>query len=80
MYENGPGIMQVEDIFGKYLDLMSQWQRPDREDVLKFICECFRHYYPGNMLISNSKLFYEPENIQKVTDALYAYMKKRMME
>lgn len=72
-YENAPGVIKVDDIYQKYLSIMSRWNRPSREEVIKYICGYFRSLHEGNAdcWVENS---YVDENMDKIVEALYSQM------
>lgn len=64
-FDNAPGIIKIDDIYGNYLLLMSTWKKPDDEDIIKYLCACFRAYHPGIDWYADSD-----ENISLVVDGL----------
>ena len=52
---------------------MSRWNRPSREEVIKYICGYFRSLHEGNAdcWVENS---YVDENMDKIVEALYSQM------
>lgn len=46
-YRNGPGIINVEDIYQNYINKIDNWEKPTRNELMKYICEYFRSIYPG---------------------------------
>lgn len=70
VFENAPGVMKVEDIYLQYIPLLKQYKRPCRDDVIKYLCECFRTYYEGNIYCQNYPQLLDG-NIDKIVDSLY---------
>ena len=70
VYENAPGIIKVTDIYGKYLPAMKEWKQPPREDVIKYLCACFRSYYKGNIYCQNYHHLLDG-NIDDIVCSLY---------
>ena len=70
VYENAPGVMKVEDIYGQYLPLIKKWQKPSRNDVIKYMCACFRSYHEGNIYCQNFPHLLQ-DNINYIVDSLY---------
>ena len=38
VFDNAPGIIKVEDIYGNYLDMLGKWEQPTREEIIKYLC------------------------------------------
>lgn len=73
VFDNAPGIIRTDDIYGNYLECLRKWKQPVREDIIKYLCECFRSYALGNAYAQNvSKLI--DENIDYLGDELYNYL------
>lgn len=77
VYENAPGVMKVDDIYLKYLPLMNEYKQPARDDVIKYLCECFRTYYEGNIYCQNYHQLLD-DNIDKIVDSLYLKLNELM--
>lgn len=76
VFDNAPGIIKVDDIYDNYLKCMQEWKKPSREDIIQYLCECFRSYSVGNAYTQNHyDLIYE--NIDNLGDSLYKYLKSR---
>lgn len=69
-FDNAPGVMKFEDIFENYLELIDQWIQPKRKEILIYLCEYFRHIYPGQIYNDDPKT-YEESNINLVVDSLW---------
>jgi len=77
VYDNAPGVIKVDDIYQNYMELISNWKRPERDEVIQYLCACFRSYKKGNAYAQN---FYDliEDNIQDITDSLYDEMKNQL--
>jgi hypothetical protein len=40
--------MKLDDIYLNYLSAMKMWRKPSRQDVIKYLCECFSNVYEGS--------------------------------
>ena len=70
VFDNAPGIIKVEDIYGNYLDMLGKWEQPTREEIIKYLCACFRAYREGNVYAQNVHSLIE-ENICDICESLY---------
>lgn len=70
VYENAPGVIKVTDIYGSYLPSIKSWEQPSREDVIKYLCACFRSYYKGNIYCQNYHHLLDG-NIDDIVCSLY---------
>lgn len=70
VYENAPGVIKVTDIYNNYCSLMKSWDQPSREEVIKYLCACFRNYHKGNAYCQNYHSLLE-ENIDDIVYSLY---------
>lgn len=75
VYETAPGIIKINDIFNNYILNIERWKRPDRNDIIKYLCACIRSYDKGNAYAQN---FYEliDDNIDAICDSLYREMNR----
>jgi hypothetical protein len=68
-YENAPGVVTLDDIYGAYSQALAKWKRPSRDEVIAYLAECFRTMYEGCVYtIVPSTL--QPENINKVASSI----------
>lgn len=74
-YQDAPGVIKVDDIYGKYLNIMEQWKKPDRCEIIKYLCEYFRNLSVGCSDYTNEDTYTE-ENIRYLANALYKKMIK----
>lgn len=44
VYENAPGIIKVDEIYNNYVNNIEQWEKPSRDDIVKYLCACIRSY------------------------------------
>lgn len=73
VYEDAPGVIKVKDIYEGYLPAITAWKEPEREDVIKYLCACFRTYRKGNIYCQNRHELLD-NNIDDISDALYSKM------
>ena len=73
VYENAPGIIKLDDIYGKYVSEMRKWTKPSRDEVVKYLCESISSYKKGNAYAQNFKDLI-PENISGLSYSLYDYV------
>lgn len=69
-FDKAPGIIKVSDIFDNYLKELKNWKRPDRKDVVNYLCACFRSLRKGNVYAQNESELIE-DNIDAICDSLY---------
>ncbi len=69
-YENAPGIIKTEEIFGNYLRSMEGWKEPSREEIIQYLCEYFTSIYEGQVYAASSACYMD-DNIDKVAASLY---------
>lgn len=70
VYENAPGVIKVADIYNNYVVQMKNWEQPLREDVIRYLCACFRSYHKGNAYCQNYHHLLS-ENINEIVNSLY---------
>lgn len=70
VFDNAPGIIKINDIFQKFLPSINEWKKPERTDVIKYLCACFRTYHKGNIYCQNFEYLLDG-NIDDIVDALY---------
>lgn len=73
VFDNAPGVIKIDDIYQNYLNNMQNWKHPQREEVIQYLCACFRSYGKGNAYAQN---FYHliNENIDDLCNTLYLQM------
>lgn len=73
VYENAPGVMKVNEIFGNYLNNLQKWKKPTREELIKYLCAYRRAIHPGNAYAQNfSDLI--SSNIDALCSSLHDYI------
>lgn len=79
VYETAPGIIKLDDIFDNYIQNIKTWKKPERSDIVKYLCACIRSYDKGNAYAQN---FYEliDDNIDALCESLYRELKRIMEE
>jgi len=68
-FDNAPGIIKVDEIFGNYMNNINDWSQPTREEVILYLCEYFDTIYEGNVYAA-SPACYDKENIEKLAKSL----------
>ena len=74
-YTNAPGIMHVDEIYGQYIPLMESWVKPDREAMIKYLCEYLKSARKGNTYISLESR-HDDDNIVDVARSMMDYIKR----
>lgn len=69
-FENAPGIIKVEDMYENYLPLLESWKKPDRKEVLDYLCSMFESFRKGNVY-ADAAVALEDDNIDLVARSLY---------
>lgn len=76
-YENAPGVIRLDDIYGEYNKKLSEWKRPSLEQVVLYLAECFRTMYEGCVYTVVPKTF-NVENIKMVAGSILNQFKKHI--
>lgn len=77
VFDNAPGIIKVQDIYDNYVSAIKNWIKPQREDIIQYLCVCLRSYGEGNAYAQNySHLI--ADNIDNITRSLYGYLNEQM--
>lgn len=74
VYETAPGVIKLNDIYDRYIESMNAWEKPSRDDVIKYLCACIRSYSKGNAYAQNYYDLIE-DNIDDICSALYEELK-----
>ena len=74
-YDMAPGIIRIEDIYDNFVSAMGNWIQPSREDIIKYLCACFRSYKKGNTAAQNF-LYLLNSNIDDLASSLYFQLNK----
>ena len=72
-FETAPGIELMDDYFDKYVPFMEKWQKPTRDEQIRWLCAYMRTLYPGTVE-NHSDHVYSDENCRLLADSLYDYM------
>lgn len=64
-FDVAPGVIKVNDIYGNYLPLLKNWKKPTDEEIIQYLCACFRAYHLGIDWYADSD-----DNISLIVDGL----------
>ena len=72
-FDNAPGVVKVKDIYQNYVDKIDNWQRPERNDVVNYLCAYFRSLREGSI----PKIYRDnsQDDVYNITRSLYEYLK-----
>jgi len=73
-YEDAPGVIRVDDIYGNYLSLLNSWKQPSREDVIEYLARYLSTLRKGWVYAASSSV-YEGDNMHNVAVSLVEYLK-----
>lgn len=70
-FDHAPGVIKIEDIYHNYVDNIESWKKPDREELLRYLCSYFRSLRKGSI----GKIWHtdDKENVLDVTQSLFEY-------
>lgn len=71
-FDYAPGIIKINDIYDRYIDLINKWEQPSRKDVIKYLCEYFRALHPGYADAGDRKM--DRSNYENLADSLYMFI------
>ncbi len=74
-FDDAPGVIKVDDIMGQYLPNILKWEKPQRDTLLKYLCQYFRTLSVGNVYPRSPK-YCEKSNIMNIVDALVKQLRK----
>ncbi len=75
LYENAPGVMHLDEIFENYVDAISNWKQPTREEVVRYMAAYMSCARPGNTyLLSIDRM--KEENLSLLVDSIHEYFKE----
>lgn len=77
VYDNAPGVIKVDDIYGNYVSNIENWEKPTREDIIRYLCACIRSYRKGNAYAQNYYGLID-DNIDDICYALYKELMEEM--
>lgn len=74
-FDSAPGVIKVDDIYGRYMDIISNWKEPSRNEIIQYICAYFRSLRKGcaNQEMESSL---EEENIKEISISIYEQMEQ----
>lgn len=77
VFDNAPGVIKIDDIYQNYIDNIKKWKKPERKEIIKYLCACFRSYEKGNAYAQN---YYEliDDNIDDICSSLYKQLNKML--
>ncbi|MBQ7148564.1 MAG: hypothetical protein IJR96_07405 [Pseudobutyrivibrio sp.] len=79
LYENAPGVMHIDDIYGNYESAMAGWKKPEREEIIKYLAAYLSCAREGNTYaMSDARL--EADNVALVAKSMYDYFKEMKHE
>ncbi len=73
VYDNAPGVIKLDDIYGNYMSALQNWKQPSRDEIIKYLCESISSYEQGNAYAQNFKNLIE-DNIDSLSESLYDYI------
>jgi hypothetical protein len=68
-YENAPGVMRAEDIYGSYERLMRSYRQPERSEIVLYLCEYLSSIYKGTA-VRTAKAYLTADNFENLADSL----------
>ena len=74
VYWNAPGVVNLKDVYGNYLEKINSWKKPERDETIKYICALFRSFHKGNAYCQNYPELIK-DNIDLMADSLYEKLK-----
>lgn len=77
VFDNAPGVIRTDDIYDKFVDSMTEWKQPARDEIIKYLCACFRSYSLGNAYAQNIYEYID-DNIDDLSKSLYDYCAKEI--
>ena len=72
LYEDAPGIMRIEDIYGHYEEAMAQWQQPTRDEVIQYLAAYMSCARVGNTYVLSADRL-KPDNIALIAESIFSY-------
>ena len=73
-FENAPGVIKVSDVYQNFVKTIEHWKKPEREDVLQYLCSYFRSLRKGS--ISRIWDTEDENNVKEVTESLFLYLQE----
>lgn len=75
LYENAPGVMRIDDIYGRYEEAMENWKQPTREEIVQYLTAYMSCARRGNTYIMSEDRL-KPDNIRLVVQSMFDYFKE----
>lgn len=75
-FDNAPGIIKIDDIFGKYVENINNWSKPTRDDIIKYLCEYISTIYLGTSNV-HSPVYSHDNNIKNLAASLIKQTEKQ---
>lgn len=75
LYDNAPGVIKIDDIYGRYVDAIKNWVKPNKDEIIQYLCEYLTTLSVGNVY-SDNPTCYEGDNIFNVATSLYNQIMK----
>ncbi len=75
IYKGAPGVMYLEEVFGNYEKMMSEYKQPTREEVIQYMAVYMSHARKGNTYVMSPARF-EDENLSDVAESMYKYFEE----
>lgn len=73
-FDCAPGVIKVDDIYQNYIDNICKWKKPERNEIIKYLCAYFRTLKLGYV----NGIWKKPsdvDNIINVSKSLYEQLK-----
>ncbi|MBR4707308.1 MAG: hypothetical protein IKP29_04555 [Pseudobutyrivibrio sp.] len=75
VYNDAPGVMNIEDVYLKYEEAMANYKQPTRDEVIQYLAVYMSHARKGNTFVLSDDRFSE-ENINDVAVSMYSYFEE----
>jgi len=76
-YQDAPGVMHVDDIYGNYVGTLAKWRKPGDRVVSQYLCEHLATMYKGCICAINPT-FDNPANLEDLGDSLVEELRRRI--
>ncbi len=76
-YQNAPGVLHVDDIYGNYIGTLAKWEKPSEKVVSQYLCEHLATMYKGCSCAINPT-FDNPANLEDLGSSLVEELKRRV--
>jgi len=71
-FDNAPGVIKVIEVFDNYLNEITTWKQPTRNELLKYLCAYLKAIAPG--CAYGTKNSTSDSNIRFITDSLMKHI------